>query len=100
MIATADRRRPPRAMRRDLKGGSDTRLKRPHAAAPMPVPLSVSLNSLCLACSAQRVGVAIDLQPGDPQAVVPPGLTLLQIDAEEQLPELIKTQDISRQLIR
>ncbi len=29
-----------------------------------------------------------------------PGLTLLQIDAEEQLPELIKTQDISRQLIR
>jgi iron(III) transport system substrate-binding protein len=40
------------------------------------------------------------VEPGDPQAVVPPGLTLLQIDAEEQLPELIKTQDISRQLIR
>ncbi len=42
----------------------------------------------------------LGVEPGDPQAVVPPGLTLLQIDAEEQLPELIKTQDISRQLIR
>ena len=42
----------------------------------------------------------VGVEPGDPQAVVPPGLTLLQIDAEEQLPELIKTQDISRQLIR
>src|SRR5215475_9752689 len=43
---------------------------------------------------------SVGVEPGDPQAVVPPGLTLLQIDAEEQLPELIKTQDISRQLIR
>ena len=42
----------------------------------------------------------VGVEPGDPQAVVPPSLTLLQIDAEEQLPELIKTQDISRQLIR
>src|SRR5439155_1317000 len=42
----------------------------------------------------------VGVEPGDPQAVVPPGLTLLQIDAEEQLPELIKTQDIARQLIR
>jgi iron(III) transport system substrate-binding protein len=42
----------------------------------------------------------VGVEPGDPQAVVPPGLTLLQIDAEEQLPELVKTQDIARQLIR
>jgi iron(III) transport system substrate-binding protein len=42
----------------------------------------------------------VGVEPGDRQAVVPPGLTLLQIDAEEQLPELIKTQDLSRQLIR
>jgi len=25
----------------------------------------------------------VGVEPGDPQAVVPPGLTLLQIDAEE-----------------
>ncbi len=42
----------------------------------------------------------VGVEPGDPQAVVPPGLSLLQIDAEEQLAELVKTQDIARQLIR
>src|SRR5262245_26519350 len=42
----------------------------------------------------------VGVEPGDPQSVVPPGVSLLQIDAEEQLPELVKTQDIARQLIR
>jgi len=40
------------------------------------------------------------VEPGDPHTVVPPGLSLTQIDSEEMLPELVKTQDISRQLIR
>ena len=42
----------------------------------------------------------VGVEPGDPQAVVPAGLTLMQIDSEELLPELVKTQDIARQLIR
>ena len=40
------------------------------------------------------------VEPGDPHAVVPPGVSLTQIDAEDLLPELVKTQDLSRQLIR
>ena len=42
----------------------------------------------------------VGVEPGDPQSVVPAGVSLLQIDAEEQLSELVKTQDIARQLIR
>ena len=42
----------------------------------------------------------LGVEPGDPQAVVPAGLSLTQIDAEELLAELVKTQDIAKQLIR
>ncbi|HZF03603.1 MAG TPA: extracellular solute-binding protein [Patescibacteria group bacterium] len=42
----------------------------------------------------------LGVEPGDPHTIVPPGLKLLQIDSEELLPELVKTQEISRQLIR
>lgn len=42
----------------------------------------------------------LDVEPGDPSAVVPPGLSLTEIDAEDLLPELVKTQDIAKQLIR
>ena len=42
----------------------------------------------------------VGIEPGEPQTVVPAGLQLTQIDAEELLPELVKTQDIARQLIR
>ena len=31
---------------------------------------------------------------------VPPSVSLLQIDSEDVLPELIKTQEISKQLVR
>ena len=40
------------------------------------------------------------VEPGDPHAIVPMGLSLTQIDAEELLPELIKTQDLAKQLIK
>ena len=40
------------------------------------------------------------VEPGDPQSVVPAGLKLQQIDAEDLLPEVVKTQDLSKQLIR
>ena len=40
------------------------------------------------------------VEPGDPHTVVPAGLTLTQIDAEELLPELVKTQELAKQLIR
>jgi iron(III) transport system substrate-binding protein len=42
----------------------------------------------------------IGTEPGEPQTVVPPGLKLQQIDAEELLPEVVKTQDLSKQLIK
>jgi hypothetical protein len=42
----------------------------------------------------------LGVEPGDPRSVVPPGLRLRQIDSEELLPELVKTQEIARQLIR
>ena len=42
----------------------------------------------------------IGVEPGDPHAVVPAGLKLQQVDAEELLPEVVKTQDLAKQLIR
>ncbi len=40
------------------------------------------------------------MEPGNPDAVVPPGVKLTQIDSEETLPEVIKTQELAKQLIR
>ena len=42
----------------------------------------------------------VGVEPGDPHTRVPPGLRLMQIDSEEMLPEMIKTQDLAKQLIR
>jgi iron(III) transport system substrate-binding protein len=42
----------------------------------------------------------IGVEPGNPDAVVPSGVKLTQIDSEETLPEVIKTQDLAKQLIR
>jgi len=39
------------------------------------------------------------VEPGEPQTVVPAGLKLTQIDAEETLPEVVKTQDLAKRLI-
>lgn len=46
--------------------------------------------------NSRRIGV----EPGDPELVVPQGVNLFQIDAEENLPEVIKTQDIAKAVIR
>lgn len=40
------------------------------------------------------------IEPGNPNTVMPPGLKLPQIDVEETLPEIIKTQDIAKQVIK
>jgi len=42
----------------------------------------------------------VGVEPGDPHTIVPTGMTLTQIDSEELLPELVKTQDLAKQLIR
>jgi iron(III) transport system substrate-binding protein len=42
----------------------------------------------------------VGVEPGELQTVVPAGLTLTQIDAEELLPELVKTQELAKQLIK
>jgi iron(III) transport system substrate-binding protein len=42
----------------------------------------------------------VGVEPGDPYTLVPPGRRLMQIDSEELLPEIIRTQDIAKQLIR
>ena len=46
--------------------------------------------------NSRRVGV----EPGNPQFVVPKGARLFQIDAEENLPEVEKTQDIAKAVIK
>jgi len=42
----------------------------------------------------------IGVEPGNPDAVVPSGLNLVQIDSEDMLGEVIKTQDLAKQLIK
>jgi len=42
----------------------------------------------------------VGVEPGNLDAVVPPVVKLTQIDSEETLPEVIKTQDLAKQLIR
>jgi iron(III) transport system substrate-binding protein len=44
----------------------------------------------------RRVGI----EPGNPQYAVPPDARFMQIDAEENLPEVVKTQDIARAVIK
>jgi iron(III) transport system substrate-binding protein len=46
--------------------------------------------------NSRRVGV----EPGNPQYAVPPEAKFMQIDAEENLPEVVKTQDIARAVIK
>jgi ABC-type Fe3+ transport system substrate-binding protein len=40
------------------------------------------------------------VEPGNPDAVVPPGVTLTQIDSEELLGEVIRTQELARHLVK
>ena len=42
----------------------------------------------------------VGVEPGDPRAIVPLRVNLIQIDSEELLPEIIKTQDLAKQLIQ
>ena len=46
--------------------------------------------------NSRRVGV----EPGSPQYAVPPDARFVQVDAEENLPEVVKTQDIARAVIK
>jgi iron(III) transport system substrate-binding protein len=46
--------------------------------------------------NSRRAGI----EPGNPQYAVPPGAKFMQIDAEENLPEVVKTQDIARAVIK
>jgi len=46
--------------------------------------------------NSRRVGV----EPGNPQFAVPKGAKLFQVDAEENLPEVIKTQEIAKAVIK
>jgi iron(III) transport system substrate-binding protein len=46
--------------------------------------------------NSRRIGV----EPGNPMYAVPRGAKLLQVDAEENLPEVVKTQDIAKAVIK
>lgn len=46
--------------------------------------------------NSRRLGV----EPGNPQYAVPPDAKFMQVDAEENLPEVVKTQDIGRAVIK
>ena len=39
---------------------------------------------------------ALGVEPGNPEFVVPKGARFFQVDAEENLPQVVKTQDIAR----
>src|SRR5262249_28528571 len=75
--------------------------------APLPNAVRVLINWL-LSTEAQRAYARelqtnsrlIGVEPGDPHAMVPPGVKLQPVDAEELLPEVVKTQDLAKQLIR
>ena len=75
--------------------------------APHPNAARVLLNWLLMkdaqaayAKELQTNSRFVGVEPGEPSSVVPPGLKLQQVDAEDLLPEVVKTQDLSRQLIR
>jgi hypothetical protein len=40
------------------------------------------------------------VEPGNPQYTVPPDAKFMQVDAEENLSEVVKTQDIGRAVIK
>jgi iron(III) transport system substrate-binding protein len=42
----------------------------------------------------------VGVEPGDPHTIVPMGVSLIQIDSEELLSEIVKTQDLAKQLIK
>jgi iron(III) transport system substrate-binding protein len=46
--------------------------------------------------NSRRMGV----EPGNPQLLPPKGAKLFQVDAEENLPEVIKTQDIAKAVLK
>jgi iron(III) transport system substrate-binding protein len=46
--------------------------------------------------NSRRVGI----EPGNPQFMVPRGAKFFQVDAEENLPEVVKTQDIAKAVIK
>jgi iron(III) transport system substrate-binding protein len=50
--------------------------------------------------NAQDNSRRLDVPPGDPEFVVPPGLTLPDLNEQKYLPELAKTQELAKQLIK
>ena len=75
--------------------------------APHPNAVRVLINWLLTregqvhwAREAQVNSRRIGVEPGNPQFAVPRGAKLFQVDAEENLPEVIKTQDIARAVIK
>jgi iron(III) transport system substrate-binding protein len=75
--------------------------------APHPAAAAVFINWLLtreaqvhwareVETNSRRVGV----EPGNPEFVVPKGARFFQVDAEENLPEVIKTQDIAKAVIK
>src|SRR5262245_2455152 len=46
--------------------------------------------------NSRRLGI----EPGNPELVVPRGARLFQVDSEENLPEVVKTQDIAKAVIK
>ena len=75
--------------------------------APHPAAAKVFINWLLtrdaqvvwareVETNTRRVGI----EPGNPQYAVPPDAKFLQIDAEDNLPEVVKTQDLARAVIK
>jgi ABC-type Fe3+ transport system substrate-binding protein len=76
------------------------RAPHPHAARTLINWLLTRPAQAAWARELQTNSRLVGVEPGDPHTVVPAGLTLTQIDAEELLPELVKTQELAKQLIK
>jgi iron(III) transport system substrate-binding protein len=75
--------------------------------APHPNAAKVLINWLLMkdaqaawAKELQTNSRHVGIEPGEPLTVVPAGLKLTQIDAEEMLAEVVKTQDLAKQLVK
>ena len=51
-------------------------------------------------CTTHAQGMHVQCAPGSGVNAVPKGGKLFQVDAEENLPEVVKTQDIAKSVIK
>ena len=80
--------------------GSSTRRPHPNAAKVFINWLLTKDAQVVWAREVETNSRRIGVEPGNPRLAVPKGGKLFQVDAEENLPEVVKTQDIAKAVIK